>query len=734
MKWTNFLFALCIVSMMMFPCFTFSSETVSLIRIEKPTKELLQLLKREQFDICASSVGKLADLLITPVEKVKLDGMKIKYSVVHENYPEFVAERARSQRVPGQGSMGGFHTFDEVVAFLDALHNNYPAIVSQKFSAGKSLEDRDLWVIKVSDNVEFDENEPEVFYNSLIHAREPQGMECLLYYLEYLVANYGTDAEVTHLINNRELFFLPVVNPDGYVYNETTNPNGGGYWRKNRRGNGSSTWGVDLNRNLGYQWGYDNSGSSPYTSAEDYRGESAFSEPATQVYRDFCNARDFKTGLNYHTYSNLLIRPFGYDDVPLNPPSDITIYDLWGTMMTELNNYDYGDAPSTVGYEVNGGQDDWCYGERNSKPKIFTFSPEIGSFSDGFWPAPNRILPLAQENLEMNLLIAWFAGSYCSLQDMNWQYSDENNNGYPDWNESAELVVTIKNIGIESAQSVQASLVTTHNDVIIENGTFSFGAIDTMAEQTNSSLPFVVHFGSSLFWGEEVNLVISVTDDGTPLYEEEFAMIMGPPMVALRDSGDSLALWDVTGKWGTTTTSSHSAPSSFTESPNGEYDNSSVEILSIHTPLDLTNIHNPVLRFWTKWDIESSWDFAQVQVSPDNGASWTALTGKYTDIGSGNGAQPSGEPGYDGTQVTWVLEEMDLSAYQGKNNVRIRFRFASDSSQTYDGWNVDDIEVLGYPNAGNVPTVSSRVLLIISIILSTIFFYSRKQKHKTNTL
>jgi hypothetical protein len=88
-----------------------------------------------------------------------------------------------------------------------------------------------------------------------------------------------------------------VINPDGYVYNETIAPNGGGMHRKNRRDTGcgdGTQRGIDLNRNYGYEWGADNSGSSPNPCSSTFRGDSAFSEPETQAVRDFILATNFQ--------------------------------------------------------------------------------------------------------------------------------------------------------------------------------------------------------------------------------------------------------------------------------------------------------------------------------------------------------------------------------------------------------------------------------------------------------
>jgi hypothetical protein len=302
------------------------------------------------------------------------------------------------------GSMGGFYTFDEVVRELDSMRLVYPTLITEKALIGLSIEGRDIWMVKISDNPEVSEQEPDILYTALHHAREPQGLMTVMYFMYYLLENYGTDPEVTDLINTRELYFVPVVNPDGYVHNEETNPNGGGMWRKNRRVNEGGSYGVDLNRNYGYYWGYDDFGSSPDPWSETYRGTGPFSEPETQIIRDFCDAREVMLCLNYHTYGNLLIYPWAYLDTPT---PDSIIFTALAVDMTQYNGYVYGTPGETVGYTVNGSSDDWMYGEQTTKPKIFAMTPEVG---DWFWPSPSEIYPLAQENVYPNLQLAHGAG------------------------------------------------------------------------------------------------------------------------------------------------------------------------------------------------------------------------------------------------------------------------------------------------------------------------------------
>ena len=307
------------------------------------------------------------------------------------------------------GSMGGYYTFAEVLAELDEMRAQFPNLISARQALGKSIENRDIWMVRISDNPSTDESEQEILYTALHHAREPQSMATVIYFMWHMLENYGVDPTVTNLVDNRELYFAPVVNPDGYVYNEQTNPNGGGFWRKNRRNNGGGIFGVDLNRNYGYQWGFDNSGSSPTPSSDTYRGTAAFSEPETQVIRDFASNRQFTMAFNYHSYSNLLIFPWGYKANFFTP--DHALFVAWAQDMTQFNNYVYGTANQTVGYLVNGEANDWFYGEQTLKAKVFGFTPEVGSGADGFWPSQSRIIPLADENVYPNLVLATGVGA-----------------------------------------------------------------------------------------------------------------------------------------------------------------------------------------------------------------------------------------------------------------------------------------------------------------------------------
>jgi Zinc carboxypeptidase/FlgD Ig-like domain len=399
-----------------------AQAATQLIRVPAAAPGLTEL------GLALDHVARAGDEVILAASEWDLNELKaagIPYVTVIADLEQYYASRLASERPLrgdvargfgsgtgfGFGSMGGYYTFAEVVAKLDEMRADYPQLVTAKQSLGLSHLGRDVWMVKISDNPETNENEPEMLYTSVTHAREPQGMMLLIYAMFYLLENYGTDPEATYLVNERELYFVPVVNPDGYVHNQTTNPNGGGMWRKNRRNNGGGIFGVDLNRNYGYNWGINNEGSSGNPSSDTYRGPSAFSEPETQAIRQFHQGRTIWTAFHYHTFGNYEIHPFGLTPTSLPPEPDRSLYAFYGSEIAAMNGYDVGNTWATVGYAVNGDAVDWSYGEQVEKNKIFAFTPEVGNQSDGFWPPSSRIFPLAEENLGPNLYWAWIAGA-----------------------------------------------------------------------------------------------------------------------------------------------------------------------------------------------------------------------------------------------------------------------------------------------------------------------------------
>ena len=135
------------------------------------------------------------------------------------------------------GSMGGYFTYQEYLNQLDKMVELYPKLISFKSSIGQSIEGKPIYHVKISDHPTTDDKDPEVLYTAVHHAREPGGLSQLLFYMWYLLENYEKDPLVKSVVDNTQMYFVPCVNPDGYLFNQTTNPDGGGMWRKNRKKN-----------------------------------------------------------------------------------------------------------------------------------------------------------------------------------------------------------------------------------------------------------------------------------------------------------------------------------------------------------------------------------------------------------------------------------------------------------------------------------------------------------------
>jgi hypothetical protein len=164
------------------------------------------------------------------------------------------------------------------------------------------------------------------------------------------------------------------------------------------------------------------------------------------------------------------------------------------------------------------------------------------------------------------------------------------------------------------------------------------------------------------------------------------------PALQFSDNAQNADYW--TGGFATTTSSFVSAPSSFTDSPFGNYAANTNKTYQLNQVIDLTNASRAVIRYYARWFIEADWDYVQFQVSTNNGASWEAQCGKYTVPGKSNSqnTQPVGKPLYDGMQPDWVLEEMDMSEYLGQE-ILVRFQLRSDGNTQFDGFYFDDFQV-----------------------------------------
>jgi len=270
-----------------------------------------------------------------------------------------------------------YHDYGEMVTYIRAAEIAYPDIV-KVFSIGKSYAGRDIWAAKVSDNVAVDEAEPEVLVDALHHAREHLTVEQALYLLSTLATGYSWDPTVKRLVDEREVWIVFALNPDGWAYDLTGHPYIG--WRKNAQPTpGSSSVGTDLNRNYGYHWGCCG-GSSGNPAAWNYRGPAPWSATETRVLRDFVLSRvvggkqQIKTHVTLHTNGELILWPYGYTKTDV--PRDMTADDhaTFVTMARAMAGRNgYAAKQSSDLYVTDGDQIDWMYGTQH----IFSFTFEL---------------------------------------------------------------------------------------------------------------------------------------------------------------------------------------------------------------------------------------------------------------------------------------------------------------------------------------------------------------------
>ncbi len=288
-----------------------------------------------------------------------------------------------------------YHDYNEMVTELQQVQSDHPTLFSL-FSIGTSYEGRTVWAGKVSNNVAVDQDEPEVLFTHHQHAREHLTVEMALYTLHQLIDGYGTDPRITNIVNSREIWFVFDMNPDGGEFDIAT----GSYasWRKNRQPNaGTTAIGTDLNRNFGYDWGCCG-GSSGTPSSDTYRGAAGFSAPETQVVRDFVNSRviggvqQIKTHIDFHTYGELLMWPYGYTltDVPSDMNADDhNVFVAMGQAMAATNGYTAQQMSDL--YITDGTICDWLYATHRIFSYTFEMYP-VTAGQGGFYP-PDEVIP-----------------------------------------------------------------------------------------------------------------------------------------------------------------------------------------------------------------------------------------------------------------------------------------------------------------------------------------------------
>ena len=336
-------------------------------------------------DICARGHGFVEVMVPTEAELARTEpalaaamaGMRVE--VLSEN------PGARAQALAQQPDQGLYHTLAEVDAELNATVAAHPDIAKRSV-IGKTGEGRDIWALRIGSEQQ-DGKLPTFLFTGLHHAREWISVEVPMGLIKKLTGEYATDPAVKALVDSRTIWVVPVVNPDGLNHSQTQYQ----MWRKNRRKNDDGSWGVDPNRNYSYQWGGVGSSDSP--ASDTYHGPSAASEPEVQAISNLARAHRPVAAISFHSYSELVLWPWGYTDAPT---ADARAFTQHGQAMAAINGYT--PEQSIELYPTTGDFDDFMYGELN----VLAYTIELGK---EFIPPESEIAPITEKNVKCCLYL-----------------------------------------------------------------------------------------------------------------------------------------------------------------------------------------------------------------------------------------------------------------------------------------------------------------------------------------
>ena len=713
----------------------FLTSTVSSIRAENNRAIYVKLT-----DVSSSQIREL-NLLKIDISNVK-NRTEVYAYVTRKQYNLLIEKGYRIEEIPdrskiyadslwfatqqSQNPLDAYHTYDELTTELRNLALQYPEICLL-VSIGKSVLGRDLWMMKISDNVTVEEYEPEFKYISTMHGNEPLGMELCLYLIHHLLENYNIDSRVTNLVDETEIWIMPLMNPDGYVSRQRQNANG-----------------YDLNRN------FPDRISDPVNTTDGR-------EPETQAVMNFSNSHSFVLSANFHT--GALVVNYPYDSNQLGNyvytacPDDALFIKLSRTYsrhnprMWNSAYFPDGITNGALWYVIYGGMQDWNY--------VWMGCNEVTiELSDNKFPDVSLLPSLWDDNRESML-------SY--MEAIHWGVRGIVSDAYT----GQPLAASIEVVGIDhtvfsdpdlgdyyrmllpgeyalrfSAEGyitreltnipVQKDHITYLDVQLIPNSGLTItGTIENLI--TGDPIPARLEFDgnfqlSTLADSTSGSFQISVPADSyqVRISNDRFVTVIDTLVVTenmslsyqLRpytyvldlsfeqDDGDLIpgdSLW----QWGEPqygAGKSYAGLKVWATNLTGSYPNNADAKLVLPAVV-LPDVAGLLFSFW-HWmeaEIDSlapslAYDGGIVEISSDNGASWRQIMpwDGYSHTISEfieSGPFSAGTLVFSGKHG-WQEQNFDLTAYRGKT-AKFRFRFGTDADndQPYAGWYIDNVAV-----------------------------------------
>lgn len=576
--------------------------------------------------------------------------------------------------------MQAYYSIDEYHTFMQQTAALYPNICSL-VQYGTSGQNRPLYALKISDNVQINESEPELKYIGSIHGDETVGYDMLIRLIQLLTSQYGIDPRITTIVNNTEVWISPMMNPDGYVLGQRYNAAG-----------------IDLNRNF------------PMPTGVDHPDDNNWGIENIAMM-DFSNAHNFALSINFH--GGALVINYPWDYTPVLATDDALLqqlsltYSMHNQPMYNSTEFPQGITNGAAWYIITGSMQDWNYG--------FTSCIEVtAEISNTKWPAASTLDTYWAQNQESLLSYIEFAqrgikgivtsnaqtpipatikingntkwirndpvvGDYHRILLPGTYTVNVSSPGYI----NQSVVVTVPPSGYVTQNFVleTAQLTSCSGQVRDLAGLPIAGALITMGDEGSQAVSDAMgNFTISGIYEGIYELTASAAGFG--VFQNELnlrsnsgrqVIVLAPPLFS-DDFEATLTNWTVTSPWAIVQQDGNGV---LTDSPSGNYGNNVNRAIRLTSPLNLQNVRNPRLSLKARWDLETSYDYVYVEGS-SNLSNWREI---HRFTGQQNQWQPFAFPLDDWTS----------------GNFYLRFRLRSDYSTSADGIYIDDVIISGYP-------------------------------------
>lgn len=593
---------------------------------------------------------------------------------VTRDYYEYLISCSSDDPMQAYYSIDEYHTFMQQTA---ALYPNICSLVQY----GTSGQNRPLYALKISDNVQINESEPELKYIGSIHGDETVGYDMLIRLIQLLTSQYGIDPRITTIVNNTEMWISPMMNPDGYVLGQRYNAAG-----------------IDLNRNF------------PMPTGVDHPDDNNWGIENIAMM-DFSNAHNFALSINFH--GGALVINYPWDYTPVLATDDALLqqlsltYSMHNQPMYNSTEFPQGITNGAAWYIITGSMQDWNYG--------FTSCIEVtAEISNTKWPAASTLDTYWAQNQESLLSYIEFAqrgikgivtntaqnpipatikingntkwirndpvvGDYHRILLPGTYTVNVSSPGYI----NQSVVVTVPPSGYVTQNFVleAAQLTSCSGQVRDLAGLPIAGALITMGDEGSQAVSDAMgNFTISGIYEGIYELTASAAGFG--VFQNELnlrsnsgrqVIVLAPPLFS-DDFEATLTNWTVTSPWAIVQQDGNGV---LTDSPSGNYGNNVNRAIRLTSPLNLQNVRNPRLSLKARWDLETSYDYVYVEGS-SNLSNWREIH-RFT-----------------GQQNQWQSFTFPLDDWT-TGNFYLRFRLRSDFSTTADGIYIDDVIISGYP-------------------------------------